>query len=148
MLTAPACKDLTENYANIIKALSYLAQTSVRIRDKNKEKKTRGEEAEVDEEAGVMCEDEDDCGIDLDSDDEDDEAYDINNEDQECQALYLCPLDAIDEVLYLGSWLQGLQGQSPDFYNYLMSQIAAEPNGIENFNAAMQYATLEQQSRQ
>jgi len=31
-----------------------------------------------------MCEDEDDCGIDLDSDDEDDEAYDINNEEQEC----------------------------------------------------------------
>jgi len=28
-----------------------------------------------------MCEDEDDCGIDIDSEDEDDEAYDINNEE-------------------------------------------------------------------
>jgi hypothetical protein len=68
-----------------------------------------------------MCEDEDDCGIDLDSEDEDDEAYDINNEEQECQALYLCPLDEVDEILYLGSWLQALQAQSPDFYNFLMS---------------------------
>jgi hypothetical protein len=31
-----------------------------------------------------MCEDEDDCGIDLDSEDEDDDAYDVNNEEQEC----------------------------------------------------------------
>ena len=148
MLTAPVCQALSDNYTNIIKALSFLAQSSVRIRDKNKEKKNRGDQAEVEEEVGVMCEDEDDCGIDLDSEDEDDEAYDINNEEQECQALYLCPLDEVDEILYLGSWLQALQAQSPDFYNFLMSQIAAEPNGIENFNATMQYATLEQQSRQ
>jgi hypothetical protein len=43
MLTAPVCQALSENYANIIKALSFLVQTSVRIRDKNKEKKNRGD---------------------------------------------------------------------------------------------------------
>ena len=108
MLTAPVCSAISDNYSNIIKALSYLAQQSVRIRDKNKEAKNRGELAEVEEEHGVMCEDEDDCGIDLDSEDEDDEAYDINNEDQECQALYFCPLDEVDEILHLGIWLQNL----------------------------------------
>lgn len=105
MLTTPVCQALSENYANIIKALTFLASQSIRIRDKEKEKKNRGEQAEVEEELGVMCEDEDDCGIDLDSEDEDDEAYDINNDEQECQALYICPLDEVDEVLHLGSWL-------------------------------------------
>lgn len=84
MLTAPVCQTLSENYTNVIKALTFLSSSSVQIRDKNKEKKNRGDQAEVEEEHGVMCEDEDDCGIDLDSDDEDDEAYDINNEEQEC----------------------------------------------------------------
>jgi hypothetical protein len=43
MLTAPACQALSENYPNIIKALCFLARTSITIRDKNKEKKNRGD---------------------------------------------------------------------------------------------------------
>ena len=43
MLTTPVCSAISDNYANIIKALSYLAQQSIRIRDKNKEAKNRGE---------------------------------------------------------------------------------------------------------
>ena len=92
-----------------------------------------------------MCEDEDDCGIDLDSDDEDDDAYDVNNEDQEQSTLYLCPLDSVDEILHLGTWLQGLQAQNSEFYAYLMQCIADE---IVGFNSSMQYAALEQQQQQ
>jgi len=43
MLTAPVCQTLSENYTNIIKALTFLSSSSVQIRDKNKEKKNRGD---------------------------------------------------------------------------------------------------------
>lgn len=50
MLTAPVCETISTNYSNIIKALSYLTQMSVQIREKNKLTKQRQEMAEVEDE--------------------------------------------------------------------------------------------------
>ena len=61
---------VTKNYSNIMKALTYLSSKSVEIRNKEK----RGEEmAEEDNDnQGAVCEDEEDFGIDLDSEEDDD----------------------------------------------------------------------------
>ena len=93
------------------------------IRMKAYETKKREEMAEEDEH--VICEDEDDdCGIEICSDEEDyDEDYDQNEED-ECHDLYENRLDDVDEILHLGNWLQTLQTQSGEMYNFLMGNVA------------------------
>ena len=85
--------------------------------------------ADVEDEApGQIIEDEDECGLEIDSDEEDDEwdleDDDLNNGDD---SLYSSPLDNVDEVLHLHSQLTKLQqGGGEDMINFLMSQLSPE----------------------
>lgn len=91
-----------------MQALCFLSQTSVKISEDLKTKKSKAEMAEVeDDQVVTICEDEeDDLGVDLDSDEsEDDWELGDDDEDEQCGTLYDSPLDAIDEVLYLGQHL-------------------------------------------
>jgi len=91
------------NYSNIIKALAYLSQKSIDIRNKAIEGKQKVQEAEVEDHGeAIICEDEEDANIDLDSDDNDDE-YEYGDEDDVDgdDNMYDSPLDSLDEVLHL-----------------------------------------------
>ena len=93
---------VTQNYGNIINALVFLSQKSIEIRNMEITKEPM---ADVDDEVlGQIIEDEDECGLEIDSDEEDDEwdleDDDLNNGDD---SLYSSPLDNIDEVLHLHS---------------------------------------------
>ena len=94
---------VSNQYANIFKALVYLSNKAIEIKQANLNKQEKEEMAEVEEEGeGVIIEDEDNLGIDIDSDDEDDDEWDFDDEaiggnDQ----LYDSPLDDLDEVLNL-----------------------------------------------
>ena len=93
---------VTQNYGNIINALVFLSQKSIEIRNMEITKEPM---ADVDDEVpSQIIEDEDECGLEIDSDEEDDEwdleDDDLNNGDD---SLYSSPLDNIDEVLHLHS---------------------------------------------
>ena len=97
-------QSVKNNYTNIMKALAFLSQRSIEIRQKAREGKQRAEMAEVDDEGEkIICEDEEDSQIvDLDSDD-DDELWEMG-EDEDIdgiETMYDSPLDKIDEVLNL-----------------------------------------------
>ena len=117
---------VTENYGNIINALVFLSQKSIEIRNMEITKEPM---ADVEDEApGQIIEDEDECGLEIDSDEEDDEwdleDDDLNNGDD---SLYSSPLDNVDEVLHLHSQLTKLQqGGGEDMINFLMSQLSPE----------------------
>lgn len=84
-------ESITCNYGSIIKALIFLATKSVEIRTKERKKE---EMAEVEDDLqGGIYEEEDDFGIDLDSNDEDDEEWDQDEEDEQNICLYDSPLD-------------------------------------------------------
>lgn len=57
---------------------------------------------------GTMCEDEEDFGIDIDSNDEDDNEWDGDEEEDCVDILYDSPFDNVNEVLYLADSLQKL----------------------------------------
>jgi hypothetical protein len=97
-----------DNYSNIIKALIYLSDKSIKIRGEERQKP---EEAEVEHEApGQIIEDEeDDIGVDIESDEDEDDwglsdEEDVDGDDQ----LYDSPLDKIDEVIHFHQQLAKL----------------------------------------
>ena len=97
-----------DNYCNIIKALIYLSDKSIKIRGEERQKP---EEAEVEHEApGQIIEDEeDDIGVDIESDEDEDDwglsdEEDVDGDDQ----LYDSPLDKIDEVIHFHQQLAKL----------------------------------------
>lgn len=100
------------NYQNIMKALVYLSQKSIDIRQKQLEGRQRAEEAEVENDGeAVIIEDEEDANIDLDSD-EDDDAYEYGDESEDIDGddnMYDSPLDNLDEVVHLHNQLSNLQ---------------------------------------
>lgn len=90
------------NYGNIIKALSYLSQRSIEIRQKALQVKQKEDMADVEEEGErIICEDEDDTNIDLDSEEDEDEWGLDDDEVTGIDSMYDSPLDNIDEVLNL-----------------------------------------------
>ena len=91
-----------DNYGNIIKALIFLSNRSIEIRQMEQNKKE--EMAEVQQEApnGEIIEDEDDIGVDIESD-EDEDDWEYGDDEEDCDGddqLYISPLDQVDEVLY------------------------------------------------
>lgn len=66
--------------------------------------------AEVEEEGEkVICEDEEDAIIDIDSDDEDDDDWGLDDEEEGgIDSMYDSPLDNIDEVIHLQNQLASL----------------------------------------
>ena len=76
--------------------------------------------AEVDDNGErIICEDEEDTNIDIDS--EDDDEYELGEDEEEDFDHYDSPLDSIDEVLNFSSQLTNLQSAGgQELYNYLM----------------------------
>ena len=99
---------IKDNYQSIIKALIFLSNKSIQIRG---EEDTKAEMADVQQEAhGQIIEDEDDIGIEIESDDSEDDwrfedEEDVDGDDQ----LYDSPLDKVDEVIFFHQQLQKLQ---------------------------------------
>ena len=95
---------IKDNYQSIIKALIFLSNKSIQIRG---EEDTKAEMAEVQQEAhGQIIEDEDDIGIEIESDDSEDDwrfedEEDVDGDDQ----LYDSPLDKVDEVIFFHTQL-------------------------------------------
>lgn len=88
-----------------MKALCYLCQLSIEIKQKAMQTKQKEEMAEVVDEELVICEDEaEDHGIDLDSDDDESDWGEQDEEDRD-EVLYDSPMDQLDEVLNLGTHL-------------------------------------------
>lgn len=101
---------IKNNYPNIIKALTYLSNKSIELRQKALQGKQKEEMADVEEEGEhVICEDEDDINIDIDSD-EDDDAYELGDDSDldGDDRIYDSPLDDLDEVLHFHSQLDNL----------------------------------------
>lgn len=96
---------ITNNFSNIMKALTYLSSKSVEIR--TKEHKGEDMAEEENDGQGAVCEDEDSQGIDLDSE-EDDDMWDLDEDAEEATCLYASPLDSVDEVMFLAECLQKL----------------------------------------
>ena len=98
-----------ENYGNIIKALIFLSKKSIDIRQMEENKKE--EMAEVQLEApGEIIEDEDDMGVDIESD-EDEDDWEFGDDEEDCDGddqLYISPLDEVDEVLHFHEKLRML----------------------------------------
>ena len=127
---------VTENYGNIINALVYLSQKSIEIRNMEVKKEPM---ADVHDEApGQIIEDEDECGLEIDSDEEDDE-WDLDDDelDNGDDSLYSSPLDSVDEVLFLQDQLAKLQQSGgEDVLNYLLSQLSPENQQLLQSTAA------------
>ena len=76
-------------------------------------------DVEEENEERVICEDEEDTNIDIDS--EDDEEYEFGEDDEDDFDHYDSPLDKIDEVLNFSTQLNNLQAAGgQELYNYLM----------------------------
>ena len=116
---------VTENYGNIINALVFLSEKSIKIRNMEVQKEEQAEEQR--EAPGQIIEDEDDCGLDIESDDEEDDEWDEDDDYNGDDSLYSSPLDKVDEVLHLHSQLAKLQENGgQDMITYLMSQLSPE----------------------
>ena len=103
-------QSITNHYGNIFKALVYLSQRSVEIRQAAAQKKQKGEMAEVEEDGAIAEDDADDMGIDLESDDDDDDEWSEGNDNEDGgHTLYESPLDPVDEILNLHQHLEALQ---------------------------------------
>jgi hypothetical protein len=103
------------NYPQLMKALVFLTQKSIYLREK---KATKEEEADEDVVEQAIYEDED---VDeICSNEDDDEDYDCN-EDLEDRDLYDSKLDAVDEVLYFRDALLQLQQNNTQMYDFLIN---------------------------
>ena len=91
-----------------MKALVFLSGKSMEIRLKDENKKE--EMAEVQQEApGQIIEEEDDIGIEIESDEEEDDWEIGDEEDGEGdETLYDSPLDKVDEILHFHQQLAKL----------------------------------------
>lgn len=132
-----------QNTQSIMKALVFLCQKSIVVRQKKQEK---AEQAEEDQEEGGIYEDEEnDLDIISDEDDDDDEDYDCN-EDMDLD-LYDSKLDSLDEVLFCRDIFAQLEQQNPQLYQYLYGQCL-DQNDQANFHQAVQRANEYQQYMQ
>eukprot|EP00347_Sterkiella_histriomuscorum_P021385 403334157 len=124
----------------IIKALVFLCQKSIVIREKALQKE-KAEECEDEQENDAIIEDEDnEC--ELMSDEEDDEDYDCNEEME--RDLYDSKLDEVDEVIYFRDVFVGLEQSNPNMYNYYLQQCL-DTNEQQNFQQAIDKAIQYQQ---
>jgi hypothetical protein len=131
-----------------MKALVFLCQKSIIVRQKKAEK---AEEAEEDTVEQAIIEDEEN-ELELLSDDDDDEDYNLQ-EEESGRELYDSKLDNLDEVLFLRDIVNNLQQQNPPLYEFYFLQCL-DQNDRNNFLQAVQKAheyqeymrQLEQQS--
>ena len=112
-----------DNYGNIIKALIFLSNKSIEIRQSDQNKKEEMAEVEQEAPSGEIIEDEDDIGVDIESD-EDEDDWEIGDDEEDCDGddqLYISPLDKVDEVLHFHEKLHKLQETGgTEIFNYLV----------------------------
>ena len=110
-----------------MKALVYLCQKSITIREKEQKKIAKAEE-DKDAEKGVIY-DEDDAdadgnlGIELGEEDDDESDQDLEDEEEAINHLYDTKLDKIDEVLLVQEQLEHLQGVDNQQWQKLLGAL-------------------------
>jgi hypothetical protein len=110
------------NQQNIMKALVFLCQKSIMVRQKQQEK---AEQADEDDKAETGIYEDEENELDIlseDDDDEDDEDYDCNEEDGMDRDLYDSKLDSLDEVLFCRDILAGMEQSNQPLYQYYFYQ--------------------------
>lgn len=106
-----------------MKALVFLCQKSIIIREQNAQRGRDDEDIQVEQaiyEEETLCED-------LLSDDEEDEDYDCEEVED---GLYDSKLDTIDEVLFFREAICHLEKSNLQMHNFLMSALDANEQAI------------------
>lgn len=84
-----------------MKALVFLSSKSIEIRQVDTQPKQKEDMAEVEDDGGAICDDEnDDLEVDLDSDDDDESDWGESDDEDGGVELYNSPLDSVDEVIH------------------------------------------------
>lgn len=100
-------------------------------------------EVEQEQQPGQIIEDEDDIGIDIESDEDEDDWGLEDDEDYEGDdQLYNSPLDKVDEVIHFHQQLAKLrESGGEDLFNFLMQQTTPEEQQLLQYTAeaAQQY---------
>lgn len=100
-----------------MKALVFLCQKSIVVRQKKQEKAEQCEEENI--EAAIYEDEENELEL-LSEDDEDDEDYDCN-EDMD-NDLYDSKLDSLDEVLFCRDVIANMEQQNNQLYQFYFLQ--------------------------
>lgn len=119
---------------NIMKALVYLCQKSIVVREKMLQKEKDEECEDENVEQAIYEDEENEC--DLVSDEDDDEDYDCNEDIG--SELYDSKLDTLDEVIFFRDVFTSLEQQNPNMYNFYLSCL--DQNEQANFQQAIQKA--------
>ena len=122
-----------QRYPDFMKAILFLCQKSLQIREKKSKKEEEAEE-DKDCEKGVVYED-DDEGDYVGMDSEDGSEYDMDSdEDELANHLYDTKLDEIDEILYVSDCLSKLQQINQEYYQYVLNfYTPEEQQGLQHF---------------
>ena len=130
------------NQQTIMKALVYLCQRSIVVREKKQEKAEQAEE-DANVEQAIYEDEENELDILSEDDDEEDEDYDCN-EDGMDRDLYDSKLDSLDEVLYCRDVLAAMEQQNNPLYQFYYGQCL-DQNDQASFSQAVQRAVEYQQ---
>jgi hypothetical protein len=137
---------IQNNYATIMKVLIYLSQKSVELFEKSLQAKEKEEMAEVDEEKGVIYDDEDyQEDVDIESSSEDDEDWDGDDDEYNERDLYDSPLDNFNEIMFFHEKMANLQNTHKELYDYLCSQITNEEGEALQYTLQKTQFFMEQQ---
>lgn len=133
-----------QNFEQFMKAILYLCQKSLEIREK-KQKKVEEALEDKDCEKGVIYDEDEDeeASIDLglDCDDDDDDNWDPESDDDELPDMYETKFDKVDDVLFVKETLGTLQAQNQSHYSNILSILnEVEQQSLQQmFNQAQIY---------
>jgi len=109
-------QSLQNRFPGFMKALVYLCRKSLELRQKQQEKIEKAEVAN-DQEAGIIFDEEDQGGEDIELPDDIEESdWDLSDDDEVDETLYDTKLDKIDEVLMVQESMSTLQAQNAEFF--------------------------------
>lgn len=133
-----------QHFDSFIKAILFLCQKSLAIREKRQKKIEQAEEDKDCEKGVIYDEDEDEAGtidIGLDVDDSDDDQWDPESDDEELPDLYETKFDKVDDVLHVQEALSCLETQNSVHYNNILSLLSnmEQQSLMQMFNQAKVY---------
>lgn len=112
------------NYQNFMKALLFLCEKSIDIREKAEQKQEKEEQAEEDPnciENGEIYEDEE-IG-EFDSEDYDDDEWRLDDDESAERDLYDTRLDNVDEIIVLRDQFNQMQKDSQQLYEHMVNSM-------------------------
>jgi hypothetical protein len=110
-----------------MKAILFLCQKSLEIREKKSKKEEEAEEDKDCERGVVYDDDEEGDFVEIDSEDGSEYGLDDTDSDDELgKDLYDTKLDEIDEILYVNDCLSKLQQQNEQYYSYVLNFYTPE----------------------